>query len=252
MKPFRQYITERLGIEDNPNAYTPPEIAGRRSAADRAFERRQAQRYGGVMARLAAQALAAAEKKRKASPRRDPFPWVPVNKAVPGWWHPKEQWFTFDHGGTHRHFLNEGGNYHVTEVVRNPGRFGVSESELKSALAKQAQYEARMGRTAYDAEGTPFPHDAETVRASILVGGIDISYDVIRLAYMNGWLKVYSGTPTGRNPILEGIRRDSIRAALREIHESGGPFQRVDVTLVGLARDAEQYKRIDPRNWRNA
>jgi hypothetical protein len=69
---------------------------------------------------------------------------------------------------------------------------------------------------------------------------------------MNGWLKVYSGTPTGRNPILEGIRRDSIRAALREIHESGGPFQRVDVTLVGLARDAEQYKRIDPRNWRNA
>jgi hypothetical protein len=69
---------------------------------------------------------------------------------------------------------------------------------------------------------------------------------------MKGWLKVYSGTATGRNPILEGIRRDSIRAALREIHESGGGFQRVDVTLVGLARDAEQYKRLDPRNWRDA
>jgi cytochrome P450 len=106
MKTFRQYITERLAIEDNPNAYTPAAWTQPRSAADRAFERRQAQRYGAVMARTAAAALTRSQRKSS----RKPFPWM-GDSSKPGWWHPQRGWFTF----SHVHFLTS--QFHVTQIV---------------------------------------------------------------------------------------------------------------------------------------
>ena len=250
MKPFRQYITERLAIEDNPNAYTPPAISGKRSAADIAFERRQSARYGGVMARLAAKALAQSQRKAAARPRKNPFPWSGGGYNVkPGWWHPTKEWFTFDHGDPDD---IGGGNYHVTEIARNPKRFGISTAELNAGLMKEGKFRNSMGMTWYDSDGDEHPYsEPEDVRAEILNGSIDLAYEVQRLAYMKGWLKVYSGTAV-RSPSLEGINGESIRAALREISESGGDYEVVMVDRVGLTRNSSEFKRYNPKDWRNA
>ena len=238
MKRFRAYITERLAIEDNPNAYTPPPTAGRRSRADLAYERRQAQRYGGVMARIAARQLAKSQAHRAAQPKREPFPWSSTGYNMKaGWWHPTKQWFMFAAG------------YHVTQILKNPQAFGISPSELDAGLLKEAEHLVGRGVNWYDREGTPNSHTTESVRDSILKLDIDLAYEVQRVAYMKGWLKVYAGT--ARNaPSLEGINGDSIRTALREISESSGNFSTVVVERVGLNRGLSDFKRYNPTEWR--
>jgi hypothetical protein len=247
MKGFRQYISERLAIEDNPNAYTPAAWTQPRSAADRAFERRQAQRYGGAMSRAAAAALAKTERKSA----RKPFPWM-GGKNTPGWWHPQRGWFTFSH-------MDEGnlqGQYHVTQIVKDPKRFGITTAELNRALAAEARHLNSLNRKYYDHEGTPYAYDEDFTRAAILSGSVDLAYEVQRAAYMKGWLKVYSGGKWGGSPTLEGMNNTSIRAALREISRAPATLNSADgmveVIRVGGARGTESYKWTRPREWQTA
>ncbi|NBT78629.1 MAG: hypothetical protein EBT04_09275 [Betaproteobacteria bacterium] len=248
MKPFRQYITERLAIEDNPNAYTPPATSGARSRADIAYERRQARLYGGVMARVAAKALAKSQAQHRTQAAREPFPWSSGGYNMkPGWWHPTKQWFLFSK------------DYHVTQIVKTPRAFGISTAELNGGLLKEAEHLVSCRVNWYDSEGTPQAHTAESVRASILKTDIDLAYEVQRLAYMKGWLKVYSGSARNSPSLegingdsLEGINGDSIRAALREISESGGNHEVVMVDRVGLNRGQSQFKRYNPKDWKTA
>jgi hypothetical protein len=245
MKGFRQYITERLAIEDNPNAYTPAAWTQPRSPKDRAFERRQAQRYGAAMSRAAAAALAKAERKSA----RKPFPWMRENNT-PGWWHPQRGWFTFSHA----HFLTP--QFHVTQIIKNTKGFGITTAELNRALAAEAQYLNSLGRQYYDNEGTEYPYDEDFTRAAILNGSIDLAYEVQRLAYMKGWLKVYSGGKWGGSPTLEGTNNTSIRAALREISRAPATLNsadgKVQTIRVGGARGTEVYKWVSPRDWQTA
>jgi len=237
MKTFRAYITERLEIEDNPNAYTPPSTGGKRSRADLAFERRMARQYGGVMARIAARAAAKAA--HKAQPTRAPFPWSDKGyRMKPGWWHPTKQWLLFSEG------------FHVTQIVKNPQAFGISTAELNAGLLKEAEHLVSRRVNWYDNEGTPQAHTAESVREGILKTDIDLAYEVQRVAYMKGWLKVYSGT-NRQSPTLEGINADSIRGAMREITESGGDFSVVMVERIGLNRGQSQFNRYNPNDWRS-
>jgi hypothetical protein len=237
MKTFRAYITERLAIEDNPNAYTPPSTGGKRSRADLAFERRMARQYGGVMARIAARATAKAA--HKAKPTRPPFKWYGTDYSVQaGWWHPTKQWITFRE------------DYHVTQILKNPQAFGISSAELNAGLMKEAEHLVSRHVNWYDSEGTPNAHTAESVRKSILKLDIDLAYEVQRVAYMKGWLKVYSGN-SRQTPMLEGINADSIRGAMREILESGGNFTTVAVERVGLNRGAVIFNRYNPNDWRS-
>jgi len=253
MKGFRQYITERLSIEDNPNAYTPPEIRGKRSAADWAFERRQSARYGAVMARIAARTLAASQRKAKAQKSRSEsvdirFPWL-GQKNTPGWWHPQQKPFTF---------IADDENYHVTQIVKNHKAFGISTAELNRALAKEAEYLRSRGINYYDDEGNDYEYDADFVRANILKGKLDLAYEVQRVAYMKGWLKVYSGASIGwGSPFVEGINRDSIRKALAEINyattEAGkSDGATVEVKYQGLSRFQDTTNYIPSDKWRTA
>jgi hypothetical protein len=248
MKGFRQYITERLAIEDNPNAYIPPTERYTPTAADRAFDRRQARKYGAVMARAAASAMAAARRKSG----RKGFPWMMSGGNTPGWWHPQRGWFTFSHTDE----LNLQGQFHVTQIVKDPKRFGISTAELNRALAAEAQYLNSLNQKFYDSEGTDYPYDEDFTRAAILNGSIDLAYEVQRLAYSKGWLKVYSGGRFGGSPTLEGMNNTSIRAALREISRAPATLNSADgmvqVIRVGGARNTEVYKWTRPREWQTA
>lgn len=251
VRELHEALNERLAIEDNPNAYTPalwtPKMSAASRAAQAAFDRRQSQRYGAVMARAAAAALAAAGRKSS----RKAFPWMGGNNT-PGWWHPQRGWFTFSHMDE----LNLQGQFHVTQIVKDPKRFGITTAELNRALAAEAQYLNSLNQKYYDSEGTPYPYDEDFARAAILSGSIDLAYEVQRVAYMRGWLKVYSGGKWGGSPTLEGTNNTSIRAALREISRAPATLNsadgKVQTIRVGGARGTEVYKWISPRDWQTA
>jgi len=192
-----------------------------------AFDAMQKARYGDVMARAAAQALAAAQKRRAAAaaPPRNPFPWMQRGDMIPGWWHPTKGWFSFG-------LSNDG--YHVTQIVKNLGKFGISHGEL----LKAAEVEAERGF--YDNEtrnkkGLPIVDGKEIIRM-IEREYIDNAHPITMLAYKRGWLRVYGGKfHTGNlGGTLEGSDKNSMKAAIREIEQAAAMDNvedfRIDVT----------------------
>jgi len=244
LKEARLAIGERLEILDNPNAYTPPEVASARSRADIMFDRRQQKKYGAMMARVAAKAFANSQRKKsaqKSAPQRDPFPWGGTGYTQrAGWWHPTKQWFTFLHAKD---------GYHVTQIVKSPAKFGISNTELEQGLQAEADRRNTHNLPRYGNDGAEHPWTAEEIKKAILKEDIDLSHSVQMLAYQRGWLKVYSGTPQN-SPSLEGTNAESIRAALREISESGGNFEVVVVERVGLKPLSSHFNRYNPKEWR--
>jgi hypothetical protein len=175
-----------------------------------AFDAMQKARYGAVMAKAAADALAAAQKRKAALAPRKPFPWMQKDYMVPGWWHPTKGWFTFSAS-------NEG--YHVTNIVRNPEKFGIPQGEL----LKAAEVEAERGF--YDNKSRAekgLPHvDGKEILRMIEREYIDNAHPISMLAYKRGWLRVYGGEFHTKSfgGTLEGSDRKSIKAAIREIEQ---------------------------------
>lgn len=209
--------------------------ARRRKAFDSdAFDAKQRARYGSSMAKAAADALAAAQKRKAAAPSKKPFPWF-ANKArmTAGWWHPTKEWFTFG-------FLQsgvDGAGYHITHMVRNLSKFGISEAELLKAAEEEAKRDfwdnERRAERGYNVV------DGKKVIDMIKREEVDNSWPVINLAYDRGWLRVYGGKfHTGSmGGTLDGNDKKSIKAAIREIEReaeaAGIDDFRVDVSQRG-------------------
>lgn len=199
-----------------------------------AFDARQKARYGSSMAKAAADALAAAQKRKAEAPSKKPYPWF-ANKArmTAGWWHPTKEWFTFG-------FLQsgvDGAGYHITHMVRNLSKFGISQAELMKAAEEEAK------RDFWDNEGRAERGysivDAQKVIRMVEREEIDNSWPLINLAYNRGWLRVYGGKfHTGSmGGTLDGNDKKSIKAAIREIEREAEMQNladfRVDVSLRG-------------------
>lgn len=231
MIPFRQYISERLEIQDNPNAYTPPASTAPQSRKDLLYSRRQTRLYGGVMARMAARDLARHQRERGArKSSRAPYQWATSTNA--GWWHPTKPWFTF--GGE--------GEFHVTQIVNSPQRFGISPAELKKALTAEAEWLTSRRVLAFSRDGIVIDWTPELVGQRIKELYIDLAYHVQRLAYMKGWLKVYARkfSSNSPSPIIEGISRDSIKSALREVRDVVGAEPEAAIIEIGLVPRTEK------------
>ena len=140
------------------------------------------------------------------APSRPAFNW---KTGGAGWWHPTKQWFRFSH---------DGHNYHVTQIVKNPQAFGITNKELNDAMAEFGY----RNNYALNKETA-----AIRVRHMILNGTRDLCMPVQRLAYKLGWLKVYGGS----DPYLEGYER-SQKLAMREIIQVMGNLGRVEVAKV--------------------
>ena len=238
MKNFFQFIhdlQEALGIYTNPNAYTPPEYkTAEELRREREFDRRM--KRSPEMEREAARVMRrirARERAAAARPKREVFPWGGKANTA-GWWHPKLQPYTFSHSS----------GYHVTQLVKNPSRFSISPHEMQEGLKKESDFYKSRGGVWYGNDGEDHPYTPEIVKERIEKEDIDLAYEVQRVAYMKGWLKVYSG---GGNlsPSLEGIDRSSIKAALREIVQARPELidlnGSVEVQEVGLVRDTKRF-----------
>lgn len=231
MIPFRQYISERLEIQDNPNAYTPPRDTAPQSRKDLLYSRRQTRLYGGVMAKIAARELAKSTRQRKRKGGgRAPYQWDTSTNA--GWWHPTKPWFTF--GGE--------GEFHVTQIVNHPQRFGITPAELQKGLAAEGEWLTSRRVLAYSRDGIVIDWTPDLVAQRIKELYIDLAYHVQRLAYMKGWLKVYARkfSANSPSPIIEGISRESIKSALREVRDVVGSEPEAAIIEIGLVPRTEK------------
>ena len=129
----------------------------------------------------------------------------------------------------------------------NPSRFGISKSEMHEGLLREAQYYTSRGIGYWTEDGSDeLQYTPEAVEAKIKSENMDLAYEVQRVAYMKGWLKVYSGGGGGSGtPSLEGISRDSIKGALREMlavrPDLADLGWRVEIIEVGLVRDQQKF-----------
>ena len=174
-----------------------------------AFDAMQKARYGAVMAKVAADALAAAQRKKAALAPRKPFPWMQKGNMIPGWWHPTKGWFSFS--------LPDG--YHITQLLKNISKFGIPQGELLKAAEEEAE------RGFYDNKSRAeqgLPHvDGKEILRMIEREYIDNAHPISMLAYKRGWLRVYGGKfHTGDfGGTIEGSDRKSLKAAVREIEQ---------------------------------
>jgi hypothetical protein len=190
-------LEEALSIYSNPNAFTPLD-SGIETPRERklriAFDKRLAASgakavYDREEKRL--QKIWAAQKAGKISSRQ-PFPWENTHKDIPGWWHPVKPWFTFNHSRD---------GYHVTQIVKKPGVFGIGDSELKAAALKYTRIREYQEVTPGD------------ILDEIENESLDLCMPVQALAYQKGWCKVYGG----KLLTVEGTDDKSLKAAAREI-----------------------------------
>lgn len=225
MKRFSQYIQhlqELLSIYTNPNAYTPPEY---KTPEEIRWEKEWEKRVKPSRALHLAAREVLKKMQMKAAITQTPkikFWGLPGNVA--GWWHPKHEIYTFSHDS----------GYHVTQLVKKPSRFGISQQELQDAFKKESDF--------YNSRGGVWRDTPEIIKKRIENEDIDLAYEVQRVAYMKGWLKVYSGG-TGV-PSVEGINRASIRAALLDILLEKPGLVRVDIQEVGLTRNDSKFKSV--------
>ena len=167
-----------------------------------------------------------------ATPARASYPWANKSDIFTGWWHPSLQWFTFD------------GYYHVTKIVNQFPRFGITEDELNAGLRKEAEYRyggfKNLTITATDKE-------IETIRTAIQRGSMDLAYHVQMVAYSKGWLKVYGGQLLS----IEGTSGYSMKKAMDEILMSfkGQPPSFFELTKVGNAPNTEKRIAVDENRW---
>ena len=230
---FMRELQERLGIYDNPNAFEPSEGESAEERLRRHVRHDRTPKSPAMQKAAAAVMKRIRARERAERNKRPPYPWG--NRAsVAGWWHPKMETYTFSHSN----------GYHVTQLVRNPSRFGISKSEMYEGLLREAQYYTSRGIGYWTDDGSDeLQYTPEAVEAKIKSENMDLAYEVQRVAYMKGWLKVYSGG--SGTPSLEGMSRESIKGALREMLAVRPNLAdlgwRVEIIEVGLVRNQQKF-----------
>ena len=154
---------------------------------------------------------------------RKPFPW---RLDCAGWWHAEKPWFTFYHP--------YGEEYHITQVIKSPLRFGITDSEIDQAINEFIRKRDKSDKEYYlNTYNRIFDDDVKTVDAKIIRalmkdGVIDLCAPLAKRVYDKGWLKVYGGDDCS----LEGTSIPAMKAAVREIITVKGKGIDVDILQI--------------------
>ena len=242
-------LTEALGIYTNPNAYEPKgghyETPRERELRLQFARSPRGQALIAAAQRRDANALKKIQQQQKSGlnlPRLPgaPFPW---KRECAGWWHAVKPSFTFSHSRD---------GYHITQVVKNPQRFGVTDSEMDQALNEYIQ-KMRLNSGGLDPrsrdyyERTIGLEKGEKIEASGIKGMIkqqiiDLCPPLAKRAFDKGWLKVY-GAESG-SCSLEGTNMAAFKAAVREILSVMG--DKTSVTILEITPSGkEKHHYID-------
>jgi len=94
---------------------------------------------------------------------------IPWGKPHAGWYNP-----LMKKGMTFEHRYGTTGNYHITQVVRNPAFFGLDKSRVLEIIAKNAEELKRTPEEMYD---------------RLADGRSDTSWRLSLAVYQNGWVQ---------------------------------------------------------------
>lgn len=233
---LRQQVNELLDIYRNPNAFTPKDsgIETKREREFRLAWERRAKARGG--AGVYDKELKRLEKLRKTSgPNRQPFPW---KRYIAGWWHPTNSWLTF----------NESQGHHVVQVVKDPQRFGITESEMNQAFEEHIKKERLtkldpVSQKVWEDDTGLKPGEKiqpKHIKRMIIKKQIDLCAPLETRVYEKGWLKVYGGSTYPCT--LEGSSVPSMKAAIGEIAGVAGESIEVDITHRTPGSKTKDYR----------
>ena len=187
MRSFRSYIEEIETLEEASGAT----LFARLKAAKASLPRAR---------RHIATKQDAAKAKTLPKPSAPSFPWWMAGKHT-GWWSPSKAFlFTWKFG------MNDG-NYHVTQIVKNPSMFGTTEEEIKNVLEKWA-------------EKMPEFRKPDEVLDHLKSGRRDKMGELERFVFAKGWVRIVVGNAEGLGSYgvdLEGEReycRKAVAAAI--------------------------------------
>ena len=130
--------------------------------------------------------------KSRATTKVAPFPWRERRAA---WWHPSKPWIMVPH-------------YHITEVVTNPSKFGITQADINKAVAQHMDMEIKAKSGVY-VTGMSVADGVYRVKAA----RVDRVPPLEMIVYSKGWIRVQSGDYI----MLAGTVKKTIVAALKAL-----------------------------------
>jgi hypothetical protein len=164
--------------------------------------------------------------KSRATTKVPPFPGRERRAA---WWHPSKHWIMVPH-------------YHITEVVTNPSKFGITQTDINKAVAQHMDIEIKAKSGVY-VTGMSVADGVKRVKDR----NVDRVPPLEMLVYSKGWIRVQSGDYI----MFAGTDKKTIVAALKAL-DYGIAYKRgVPLEIVmpknpdGTMEEVKSYETYD-------
>jgi len=164
--------------------------------------------------------------KRKTAPvakKRETLPWHAAGDQLHGWWHGTKTPIEFRWSyGAENHGVRFGGNFHATQMVKDPEAFGLTKADIMRECEKLARLRPDSvyvyRRDPVTGEIETRKRDGERIYHELVTGEKDQMGLLEALAFEKGWVKV---SASNRSISLEGITKTVLKDVVREIREYG-------------------------------
>ena len=180
--------------------------------------------------------------RRKTAPvakKRETLPWHAAGDRLHGWWHGTKTPIEFRWSyGAENHGVRFGGNFHATQMVKDPEAFGLTKAKIMQECEKLARLRPDSvyiyRRDPVTGEIETRKRDGERIYHELLTGEKDQMGLLEALAFEKGWVKV---SASNRSISLEGITKTVLKDVVREIREFGNDDPIVVLRYTQLSPD---------------
>ena len=171
--------------------------------------------------------------------KRETLPWHAAGDRLHGWWHgtttPIEFRWSY---GAENHGVRFGGNFHATQMVKDPEAFGLTKAKIMQECNKLAKLRPDSvyiyRRDPVTGEIETRKRDGERIYHELVTGEKDQMGLLEALAFEKGWVKV---SASNRSISLEGITKTVLKDVVREIREFGNDDPIVVLRYTQLSPD---------------
>ena len=184
-------------------------------------------------------AKAARRETKTVAKKRETLPWHAAGDRLHGWWHGTKTPIEFRWSyGAENHGVRFGGNFHATQMVKDPEAFGLTKAKIMQECNKLAKlrpdsvYVYREDPVTGEIETRK--RDGERIYHELVTGEKDQMGLLEALAFEKGWIKV---SASNRSISVEGITKTVLKDVVREIREFGNDDPIVVLRYTQLSPD---------------
>ena len=184
-------------------------------------------------------AKAAKRETKTVAKKRETLPWHAAGDRLHGWWHGTKTPIEFRWSyGAENHGVRFGGNFHATQMVKDPEAFGLTKADIMRECEKLARLRPDSvyiyRRDPVTGEIETRKRDGERIYHELLTGEKDQMGLLEALAFEKGWVKV---SASNRSISVEGITKTVLKDVVREIREFGNDDPIVVLRYTQLSPD---------------